>query len=62
VLYQILVQISIVTIGCIADLCGVCVDRRLADSATSSRRPQVCEPCCCDIILWRGQVSPAWIL
>jgi len=44
------------------DLCGVCVDWRLAEGATSSRRPQVRQPRRCDVVLWRGQISPAGIL
>jgi len=48
--------------ACVADLCGVCVDWRLSESATSSRWTQVCKPCRCNVVLRRGQVPPAWIL
>jgi len=47
---------------CFVDLCGVCISWRLAESTASSRRPQVCKPCCCDFLLWRWQVPQAWIL
>jgi len=46
----------------VADLRGVCISWRLTESATSPCRPQVCKPSRCYVILWRWQVSQAWIL